>query len=209
MLDLSRWATLCDRLGLGHAASRFAILSTAYAEPHRRYHDAAHIVECLAHLDDARHLAARPDEVELALWLHDVVYRPLRSGNEARSAKLAGWWLRAAVAPEEVVQRVQGLILCTTHREAPAGEDQALVQDIDLAILGAGPERFAEYERQIRQEYRWVPGKLFRRRRAELLRSFLARDALYGTAWFRERFETAARRNLEGALRRLSGTGEG
>ncbi|HSM35129.1 MAG TPA: hypothetical protein VK837_01920 [Longimicrobiales bacterium] len=205
MLDLSRWTGLCNRLGLGHASSRFAILSTAYAEPHRHYHDAAHIVECLAHFDDASHLAGRPDEVELALWLHDVVYRPLRSGNEARSAELAGWWLRASAAPEEVVLRVQGLILCTTHLDAPAGQDQALVQDIDLAILGADPERFGEYERQIRREYRWVPGTLYRRRRAELLRSFLARDPIYRTPWFRERFEGAARRNLEGALRRLAG----
>ena len=37
--------------------------------------------------------------------------------------------------------------------------------DIDLSILGAPPARFAEYEQQIRAEYAWVPGILFRPKR--------------------------------------------
>lgn len=211
-LDRARWWALCDRVGLDHAAARFGILATAYAEPHRHYHDARHVRECLALFDGAAHLAERPDEVELALWLHDVVYRPLRRGSEERSARVAEWWLRASGAAGAVFRRVGGLILATKHdappggRDAePRGQDQALVQDIDRGILGSEPERFAEYERQIRREYRWVPGPLYRRRRAEILRFFLERESVYRTKWFRDRFETAARRNLEGALERLAG----
>lgn len=79
----------------------------------------------------------------------------------------------------------------------PVSADAQLLVDIDLAILGADPERFDEYEVQIRQEYAWVPGPLFRRKRREILMDFLARPKIYGTAWFQERFEASARDNLQ------------
>ena len=67
-------------------------------------------------------------------------------------------------------------------------------------ILGAAEARFAEYEAQIRREYNWVPGWLFRRKRKAILREFLARAPLYGTACFHDRLEAQARRNLARAI---------
>ena len=61
---------------------------------------------------------------------------------------------------------------------------------------------FAEYDAQVRAEYRWVPGWLYRRKRREVLAGFLARPAIYGTERFRERFEGRARENLIQATRR-------
>lgn len=202
-LDRARWSSLCARLGCAALDDRFGTLASAYAEPHRHYHTATHVRECLDLLDGAAHLAARPDELEFAIWLHDAVYGTSRSDNEERSAGLAEGWLRACGVAEPVPGRVRGLVLATRHAAPPEGGDEALLQDIDLAILGSPPERYREYEKQIRREYRWVPGPLFRARRVEILAAFLAREPLYRTAWFRERFEAAARRNLQGALRAL------
>ena len=60
--------------------------------------------------------------------------------------------------------------------------------------------RFAEYETQVREEYSWVPGWLFRRKRKAILREFLARQPIYGTEHFRREFEAQARLNLERAV---------
>ena len=60
------------------------------------------------------------------------------------------------------------------HAARPATADEALLVDIDLAILGAAEERFAQYEAQIRAEYAWVDDALFRSRRREVLTGFLA-----------------------------------
>ena len=73
--------------------------------------------------------------------------------------------------------------------------------DIDLAILGAKPQRFDEYDAQVRQEYRWVPALLYHFRRKAVLRGFLDRQPLYATAALRDRLEDQARANLK---RRLS-----
>ena len=89
-----------------------------------------------------------------------------------------------------------------SERACPADVPQ-LVVDVDLSILGAPDARFAEYERQIRQEYAWVPPDAFRERRARVLGSFLGRPALYGTAHFATRLEARARENLRRSLARL------
>jgi len=75
--------------------------------------------------------------------------------------------------------------------------------DIDLSVLGAGTERFLEYEEQIRQEYAWVPEEIFRTKRAEILERFLARDVIYRTPEFYQTHEKQARANLRASLERL------
>lgn len=203
-----RWTGLCERLDCAILSDRFSRLAAAYSEKHRRYHTLTHIGECLDHLDRVKDLTSRPDELEFALWLHDVVYSTGRSDNEARSAAMAEEWLEQGGAEAARIERVRDLILATGHTTEPIG-DAALMQDIDLNILGAVPARYDEYEDQIRQEYRWVPRVLFRRRRAQLLRGLLARDSIYKTEQFQERLEAAARTNLERSLRRLGGAGAG
>lgn len=92
--------------------------------------------------------------------------------------------------------RVLALIMATCHDAEPTDPDARLLVDIDLAILGAAPARFAEYDAQVRTEYRWVPGWLYRRKRKQVLAGFLARLAIYGTDRFRARLEERARENL-------------
>jgi predicted metal-dependent HD superfamily phosphohydrolase len=78
--------------------------------------------------------------------------------------------------------------------------DEQLLVDIDLAILGASEARFLEYERQIREEYGFVPGWLFRRKRRAILRSFLKRPRIFSTQHFNASLEQRARANLARAM---------
>ena len=76
----------------------------------------------------------------------------------------------------------------------------ALLQDIDLSILGADAELYDRYEGWIRQEYDFVPEAAFRTGRSAVLRSFLGQDVIYHTVELRERLEVSARDNLSRAL---------
>lgn len=139
----------------------------------------------------------RPDEVEAAIWFHDAIYDPHASDNEERSADLADRLLGRAGVPTEYLAEIRRLVLATGHRGARDPQDDAAVMtDIDLAIFGSDPERFDEYERDIRREYAFVPEDQFRRRRAEILESFTARRSVYATPWFTSRYELKARANL-------------
>ena len=80
-----------------------------------------------------------------------------------------------------------------------------LLVDIDLAILGADAARFDEYERQVREEYAWVPSIMFRRTRRRILEQFLERPRIFQTAAFYEAREAAARQNLQRSVKQLGG----
>jgi predicted metal-dependent HD superfamily phosphohydrolase len=67
----------------------------------------------------------------------------------------------------DAAERVRSLVLATRHCALPVTRDEQVLVDIDLAILGAEPARFAKYEQQIRAEYSFVPGFLFKRKRRE------------------------------------------
>ncbi len=70
------------------------------------------------------------------------------------------------------IARIRAHIMATQQVALPADDDCGLVADIDLAILGAIPSRHDEFERDVRTEYRWVPGIVYRPKRAAILQSF-------------------------------------
>jgi predicted metal-dependent HD superfamily phosphohydrolase len=82
----------------------------------------------------------------------------------------------------------------------PSGADEQLLVDIDLAILAADDERFAEYERQIRAEYAFVPEATFVARRRSILAAFLDRERIYSTPRLHDELERPARANLARAI---------
>jgi predicted metal-dependent HD superfamily phosphohydrolase len=204
MSNLARWSEVWEELGLKADPELHADLRLRYSSSARHYHTLHHLMECLELFAETRQLAEQPAEVELALWFHDAIYEVKRHDNEIRSAEWAQRALRKAGADDALVARIYELVMVTRHEGQPATPDQQLLSDIDLAILGARPSRFDEYERQVREEYKHVPSPTFKAVRRQLLQGFLARPRIYHTQWFYERRERLARGNLERSLRQLS-----
>lgn len=201
MVALERWSALWRRVGaVSPPEPVFEKLLQAYAEPQRAYHTLEHIHACLRELDGARMLVTQPDAVEMALWLHDVVYDPRVHDNEARSAAWAEAALRPARIAPDVLAMISGLILASQHQTVPTEADAQLMVDIDLTILGQAEIDFDRYETQVRQEYAWVSEADFRAGRSRILESFLAREHIYCTPTFQARYEQSARANLKRSL---------
>lgn len=178
-------------------------LVSAYEEPQRKYHTTQHLTECISLFSKYLSLTAEPAEVEISLWFHDAIYNVTAHDNEVRSADWAVEELSGVGVSAERVERVRQHILATRHAVLPQGQDQKLLVDIDLSILGASRTRFEQYEGQIRLEYIWVPEQLFRQKREEVLVEFLARQPIYSTDALRDVLEFRARENLAHSLRNL------
>lgn len=188
----------------GTGVAQFGELAAAYSEPHRHYHTLAHIGACLAALDAYRMLASRPAEIAVALWFHDVVYDTHRDDNEALSGEWAARCLRRCRLADDVIARIEQMILATQHTTSEVTGDTALLLDIDLGILGQPVHVFDRYDADIRREYAWVADDAYRTGRRRVLESFLARPRIYTTDPFHEALDRPARSNLERALGRLA-----
>ena len=136
--------------------------------------------------------------MELAIWFHDVVYNPLGSHNEAKSAEYFRERLGSSVS-EALADDVERLIMATDSTRPRSGrDDENLIIDIDLSILGASPGEYAEYREAIRSEYSAVPEEDFVIGRRKILQRFLS-QRIYSTSYF-ERLEIQARVKIQNEL---------
>lgn len=207
MVDEVRFQQLWDRTGGSNSHSVWLIVEDHYHEDHRAYHGWIHIGAMLKDLDSVRFVpefaAITLDEVELAIFFHDVVYDPQASDNEARSADL---FREAATGmPPDRIDRVANMILATTRHEPSDDPQTQLLLDLDLAILGAPANEYRRYCGAIRAEYEHVPASQWRTGRGAVLKKFLLRPVIYQTPHFHALLEANAREHINDELDSLGG----
>ena len=201
----TRWAELWQELRVKDGQEpALAALVAHYSEPHRAYHNLAHVMDCLEQFEAVRSLVHDPTTVEMAIWYHDAIYDPRAKDNEEQSADLAVSITNAAGLADSFKSTVKTLILATKKHEASLDPDAAVIVDVDLSILGQNPARFDLYESQIRQEYNWVSAEAFAVGRTAVLETFLARPAIYATEFFKSKYERQARENIKRSIQTLS-----
>lgn len=208
MVEEVRFQQLWQRTGGSNAHDVWLVVEDHYHEDHRAYHGWIHIGAMLRDLDSIRFApdfaGVALDEVELAVFFHDVIYDPQATDNEARSAAL---YRDAATGmmPPDRIDRVVNMILATTHHDASDDPKTRLLLDLDLAILGSTANEYRRYCGAIRAEYEHVSQSDWRKGRAKVLEKFLARSAIYQTPHFHGLLEANAREHLNEELASLRG----
>jgi predicted metal-dependent HD superfamily phosphohydrolase len=179
--------------------TEWAAVVAAWSEPHRRYHDLAHLAAVLGLVGELAGQAVDADAVRLAAWYHDVVYDPQRTDNEEISAQRARAGLRGLV-PDERVLEVERLVRLTAgHGATDDDANGAVLCDADLAVLAGPPESYAAYASAVRLEYGHLSDEEFTAGRISVLEQLLALPALFRTPTARAWTDTA-RANLTAEL---------
>jgi predicted metal-dependent HD superfamily phosphohydrolase len=161
--------------------TEWAAVVGAWSEPHRRYHDLAHLAAVLGLVGELAGAADDPDAVRLAAWYHDVAYDPQRTDNEEVSAARARAGLRGLV-PDARVDEVERLVLLTAgHDPVPDDANGAVLCDADLAVLAGPPDAYAAYASAVREEYGHLSDEEFTAGRIAVLEHLMALPALYRT----------------------------
>jgi predicted metal-dependent HD superfamily phosphohydrolase len=199
------WITLARRAGArDDVAGAGAALLGRWSEPHRAYHDLAHLDEVLHRIDLLAGEADRPDLVRLAAWFHDAVYDPRATDNEERSAEVATVALAdLGLAPDAVAEVARLVRLTATHAVAPGDRDGAVLCDADLAVLASDRLRYQSYTEGVRREYAHLDDPTFARGRADVLHRLLDRPQLFTTTYGRREWEQTARANVAAETRSL------
>lgn len=201
------WAALCERLGgpeaAAHARVLWAVIDALHRVPQRAYHNLDHVRACLRELDRFEGRLEDRDAAALALWFHDAIYEPGATDNEARSAEAADLAGVRIGLPRARRERVRRLIMATTHKGEPDGEDARAAADIDLAVLGAPWEEYRRYAAGIRAEHSFADDAAYAAGRAAFLRGLLERGRIFRTEAMHVRLDRSARANMERELKEL------
>ena len=117
------------------------------------------------------------------------------------SAELAKSFIEDNGLSPECAERVYELILLTKGHADPNTYDAKLMIDIDLSILGSDPgQHMPSLKKMFARNIKIVPSMIFRKKRKEILQSFLDRPFIYQTPYFSDRLEKQAKHNLKVAI---------
>lgn len=182
-----------------------------WVSPDRRFHNLKHLIDMLARVDELADESHCPDVMRLATWYHGCVFSAAteqtyrRNGGEDKeaSADYAREDLVGLGLPERVTERVCALIINLKRRDLPPGDIDALaLNDADLGTLSVDPQEYKRYRELVREEYAHIPVGDYLRARLEIVSRLLARERLFRSP-LGQRWEAAARENLEAERRRL------
>jgi predicted metal-dependent HD superfamily phosphohydrolase len=181
------------------ADEMFEDIRQHYAGPGRFYHTLDHVGTMLETVESLVAFPRNLNAVNLAVWLHDVIYDSRASDNEPRSAEYAERLCERLSIPEGSL--VASLILKTKTHDAGEDADAQVLLDADLAVLGASESAYRTYAEQIRQEYAWVLESDYRMGRRQVLERFLTRPRIFHLL---AHLEEPARRNISAEITRLA-----
>lgn len=164
----------------------------------RHYHNLFHIHSMLKHANNNRHKIEDYNAFLLAIWYHDIIYKPTKKNNEEQSARFAQKRLKTLNLDDKTTNKVSKLINSTKKHEIILDEnlDNAYLLDIDLSILGSTWENYQKYVANIRKEYKIYPKLIYNKGRKQVLKHFLERNTLFFTEEYQSKFENQARQNI-------------
>ena len=178
----------------------------AYDTAERGYHGLDHIESMLNDFDKVQksglsEQVRNPDAFRYSVFMHDF-----RNGTPNDVAESVDYAINSAknlrTADSEYVRK---LISATDYSRHPeiTSFDEALMQDLDLAVLGRKPEEYQKYSKAVRQEYGQFDDSVYNPERIKVLKGFLDKENIYNTDFFRDNFEKTARENIQSEIQSL------
>ena len=208
-----KWKNEWRKLASGYTNNEVLIdqlygeIEKHYSGKNRFYHNLEHIASMLSAAHLLKDKVPDYDLVLFAIWYHDIIYYPLKSDNEEKSAAFAGKALKKLGFKNDRIRKVKEMIIKTKNHAAYTSSedyDTQLFLDCDLLILGSERHLYKNYMEQIRKEYHLVPDIIYNKKRRKFLKKFLDSEFIYRIPEYRNSLENKARENLKFEIETLN-----
>jgi predicted metal-dependent HD superfamily phosphohydrolase len=174
-----------------------------YSHKKRHYHNSDHLSNLLIQLTKVKNEINNWDTVLFSLYYHDIIYNPLKSDNEERSAALAATRMAQISVPAKIIAHCKTQILATKKHQENPDTDSNYFTDADLSVLGQSWEHYSAYFKNVRKEYSIYPNLVYNAGRKKVLNHFLEKERIFKTDYFYTAFEQQAKQNIHKELELL------
>ena len=99
--------------------------------------------------------------------------------------------------PAESIEQCKKIILATKSHTENNDSDTNNFTDADLSVLGQNWESYSCYYKNVRKEYSVYPDLLYNPGCKKVLLHFLSMNRIFKTEYFYNKFEIAAKENLQ------------
>jgi predicted metal-dependent HD superfamily phosphohydrolase len=195
----------------GSAKFVYEKLVSYYESSCRHYHTLEHVYWGLKRARELAEARLYPDEEMLpvywAMWFHDMCmsfHQRDSANDEELSATLASVQAERAGLNKSFQEQVYRLVMATAHLKPPRRDDEAIMVDADLSMLGAERSAFIKYEELVRKEWSHVSEPDFCRGRERVLSRFADMPRSFTTDTAYNLWEANARSNIEWSRARLA-----
>ncbi len=171
-------------------------IETNYSNKKRHYHTLIHLDNLLQQLVVVKTEIKDWDTILFTLYYHDIIYNPLKTTNEEKSAEFAKSRMQLIAVPKPIIGNCVLQILATKKHGLSKDNDTNIFTDADLCILGQPWQLYEKYYRQVRKEYALYPDLIYNPGRKKVLHHFLQMEQIFKTDYFFERFEAQAKENV-------------
>jgi len=178
-------------------------IETNYCHKKRYYHNLTHLENLLQELLEIKTSIKDWDTILFSMYYHDIIYNPLKTTNEEKSAEFAANRLQLISAPAPIIKGCVQQVLATKKHVACDDNDTNYFTDADLSILGQQWNAYTGYYKNVRKEYSLYPDLIYIPGRKKVLQHFLQMERIFKTDHFFEKFELQARENLQQELEAL------
>jgi predicted metal-dependent HD superfamily phosphohydrolase len=202
-------AYLLDRNGCDPYYSRSILLTTinAHISDKTIYHTPFHVLSILSFAQ--KNEISLEDWELLAIFYHDVIYRPTSKRNEVNSIQFMLSLLSdTGISSELLSKAANGIQATAMHLDNDVDPNAEKLLDLDLHTFTYEPEAFGKVNESVKMEFYRENDKNFKGyTKLEYLngrRSFLnklnSKKSFFRTPWFKENFENIAKQNLKNEI---------
>jgi len=178
-------------------------IATHYSSSKRHYHTLHHLENLLQQLLPVKQEIKQWPTLLFSVFYHDVIYNPLKTENEEKSAAFAANRLELIGVSQPVINNCVNQIMATKKHATSDDSDTNYLIDADLSILGHDWDTYCNYYNQVRKEYRLYPDIIFIPGRKKVLQHFLQMERIFKTDYFFNKYELRAKENLQQELEAL------
>jgi predicted metal-dependent HD superfamily phosphohydrolase len=145
-------------------------------------------------------------EAEAAIWFHDIIYNIGSKTNENESAEYAERYLKEIGVEDNIsIEKVKSMIINTDYslKNKVLSNDEKLLIDLDMSILGSLRKDYNKYCENIRKEHESISEEDFYRGRLIFIENMLSKNSIFKTLFFKNKYEKMAKKNLKHELKEI------